>query len=190
MKNTFLKTIGTAALAILMTVIFSQIRVSAQEIFDNEQTETQKPVETQKPESFFRDNGARSLEGSWNSTVTFRNCQTGAALATFPAMNTFMRGGTMQEFGVASGFLRGPGHGVWSHDAGRFFLNAFQFFRFNADNTPNGRVVARKQIEVLSRNQIEVLLSSYTATTRIEFYNNDGNLVGQGCATETATRFQ
>lgn len=184
MKTTLAKTIGTTALAILMTVMFAQIRVSAQDIFDNEQTETQKQTKIQKPDDFFGDIGARSLEGSWSGTATFRNCRTGAALGpSFSTMNTFMQGGTMQEFGVASGFLRGPGHGVWSHNVGRFFLNSFQFFRFNADNTPNGRVVARKQIELTSG-------FNYTADTRTEFYDNNGNLVGQGCATETATRFQ
>lgn len=185
MKNTLVKTISTAALAILMTVIFAQIRVSAQDIFDNEQTETQKQVEeTQNSENSFGGVDARSLEGSWNSTATFRNCRTSAALGpSFPAMNTFMQGGTMQEFGVASGFLRGPGHGVWSYENGRYFLSDFQFFRFNADNTPNGRVVVRRQIYVTSGFY-------YTATSRIEFYDNNGNLVGQGCATETATRFQ
>ncbi len=184
MKTTLAKTIGTTALAILMTVIFAQIRVTAQDIYDTEQTETQKQAKIQKPDGVFDNSGARALEGSWNATVTFRNCQTGAALGpSFPAMNTFMQGGTMQEFGVASGFLRGPGHGVWSYENGRFFLNAFQFFRFNADNTPNGRVVVRRQIEV-------ILGFRYTATNRTEFYDNNGNLVGQGCATETATRFE
>lgn len=183
MKNTFLKTTGTAALAILMMVIVAQVRVSAQDIYDTEQTETKKQVETQKTESFLREPGARSLEGSWSATVTFRNCQTGAALGpSFPAMDTFMQGGTMQEFGVAAGFLRSQGHGVWSHENGRYFSSAYQFFRFNPDNTPNGRVVARKQIEVL--------FDRYTATARTEFYDNNGNLFMQGCATETATRFQ
>lgn len=183
MKNTLAKTIGGAALAILLLAISAQIWVSAQDI-SSEQTETQKQAKIQKSDDFFDDSDARSLEGSWSATVTFRNCQTGAALGpAFPSMNTFMQGGTMQEFGVASGFLRGPGHGVWKHDAGRFFLNTFQFFRFNPDNTPNGRVVARRQIELLSDFE-------YTATNRNEFYNNAGNLVGQGCATETGTRFQ
>ena len=89
----------------------------------------------------------------------------------------------MQEFGVASGLFRGPGHGVWNHEGGRNYSNSFQFFRFNPDGTYAERVIVRKQIDLNPG-------SSYTATSYIEFYDTNGNLLRRGCATETATVFK
>src|SRR5688572_3668214 len=157
MKNTFLKTTGTAVLVILMLAIFAQIQVSAQDKVDEQQIENQT-------EGIFFPPSERTLEGSWNVQATFVNCQTGAAIRSFPAMSTFMRGGTMQEFGIASGFLRGPGHGVWSQGRGQQNYNyVFQFFRFNADNTYAGKVVARADI------RLNTSASAFTATSTIEF---------------------
>jgi len=167
MKNTFLKTISGAALAIFMLAMFAQVQVSAQ-------------ILQEVPPGQSRD-----LEGSWTTQVTFRNCQTGAAIRTFPAMNTFMRGGTMQEFGVGSAPLtRGPGHGVWSHQSGQRYSSNFQFFRFNADGTFAQTVRVRRQIELSQSG------NNYTATATSEVFDTTGNLVMTGCATEVGTRFE
>jgi len=175
MKNILLKTIGKAALGILMLAVFAPIWVSAQ---DN-------GIEVQNLEELSDQRGIeRDLEGSWNTQVTIRNCETGAAIASFPAMNTFMRGGTMQEFSVGSGLLRGPGHGVWNHQSGRRFSYAFQFFRFNADGTYAGLTRARRQVE-LSRSG-----NSYNASATIEIINTGGVVVATACATEVGTRFE
>ena len=176
MKNAYLKTIGRAALGILMLAVFTPIWVSAQ---DN-------GIEVQKLEELSDESGnGQALEGSWSSMVTFRNCETGAPLrAPFPAMNTFMRGGTMQEFGVGSGFLRGPGHGVWSHLSERRFSYAVQFFRFNADGSFAGSIRERRNVEVSRFG------SSYNATGTAEIFDANGNLIATACATETATRFE
>lgn len=188
MKNTFLKTIGTMALAILMSAMFTQISVTAQ-VVDNEikgDAQTQADLNKQFGNGNGNGNGNReTLEGSWDSLATFRNCLTGAALSpAFPAMNTFMQGGTMQEFGVASGLFRSPGHGVWKDEGERNFSRSFQFFRFNTDGTYSEKVIVRSQI------QLTLLNNSYEATSRIEFYDTGGNLLRRGCATEAATRFQ
>lgn len=181
MKNTISKTIGTAALAILMLMTFAPLSAFAQQ--EENAFEIQK--DEQSPEDESRRSNPRALEGSWSAQVTIRNCQTGAALATFSAMNTFMRGGTMQEFSTgAAPLTRGPGHGVWSHTSGRNFTYAFQFFRFNADGTYAGLTRARRQVE-LSR-----FTTTYTATATIEIFNPAGTLVANGCATETAARFE
>ena len=178
MKKNLLKAIGGSILAILMMALAAQIWVSAQE--DNSSKE-----QTQKNsfESNNFDNGARALEGSWTSQVTFRNCQTGAAIRTLPGHNTFMQGGTMQEFGVASGLFRSPGHGVWSSLFERRFFSAFQFFRFNPDGTYSGSVRARRYIDV------DITGNTYTSTDTIDFFDTNGNLTSIGCATETGTRF-
>lgn len=179
MKNTFLKTIGGTMLAILMLAVFANISVSAQDTNNAEEN-----VEQTKQDDLLNwRNGSRALEGSWNVQVTIRNCQTGAAIITFPAMNTYMGGGTMVEAGSSS-TLRGGGHGVWSYQGRRTFSAAFQFFRFNADGTYAGIQRVRRQIEV-SRSE-----SNFTASAMVEIFNPSGVLIATGCATETATRFE
>lgn len=169
MKNRLSKTIGTAALSLLMVIGFTQILVSANK---------------SKAESF-DGKGARVLEGSWIAQVTFRDCQTGEAIRTFASMNTFMQGGTMQEFGLGSvPAPRGPGHGVWAHITGRTFSSAFQFFRFNPDGSYAGKVIARRQIEVDDSG------NHYTATSSVEIFNAAGTLITTSCTTEEATRFE
>jgi len=180
MKNTFLKVIGGAVLAILMLMMFAQVRVSAQFIITEEQNKEQ--IEGNR--------GARALEGSWSTQVTIRNCQTGDAIRTFPRMNTFMQGGTMQEFSAAvAPSLRGPGHGVWSHLSeritdGQRFSYAIQFFRFNADGSFAGKVRERRNVEV------DFFGSTYNATGTGEIFDANGNLIATACATETGTRFE
>jgi hypothetical protein len=183
MKNSFLKTIGAAALTVLILALFTQISVSAQQ--------EEKSDQLTEIESFSLLGKAAGSEGSatgsgssWDVQVTFTNCQTGAPLRpVFPSLSTYMADGTMQEFGVGAGLFRGPGHGVWAYTGGRSFSNSFQFFRFNSDGTYAGKIIVRKRIEVTSNN-------SYVATSATETYDTGGILLMRGCATETATRFQ
>ncbi len=180
MKKTFLKTIGTMWLAILMLTTFTQISVSAQDKNNEEENSAQTQEDLLK-----WNNNPRALEGAWNVQVTIRNCQTGDAVRTFPRMNTFMQGGTMQEFSVAGPpSLRGPGHGVWSHLSERRFSYAVQFFRFNADGSFAGSIKERRNVEVSRFG------SSYNATGTAEIFDANGNLIATACATETATRFE
>jgi len=172
MKKNLMKMISGAVLAILMLAVFAQISVSAQTIIFSGETRR----------------NTRSLEGSWDVQVTARNCQTNAVLRTFPAMITYMRGGTLHEFGIGSGLLRGPGHGTWTYQSelyfGQRYSSASQFFRFNADGTHAGKQINRAQIEV------DGLGNSYTATTASEIYNPGGVLIATGCVTTTGTRFE
>jgi hypothetical protein len=180
MKKNFLKAIGGAMLTILVAALIAQVWVSAQEVGGNNDEQSI----SQTKDNLQADNDARALEGSWTAQVTFRDCRTGAALRTFAAHNTFMQGGTMQEFGLGSVPMgRSNGHGVWSYLSERRFYSAFQFFRFNVDGSYAGYAVARRYMEV------DVTGNAYIATSTNQIYDASGNLISSGCATETATRF-
>lgn len=181
MKNTFLKTIVTTALAILMAATFTRTLVFAQ----NNDNETNGDEQTQPKGSPARGGNERKLEGSWNIQVTRRDCQTGAALASFPTMSTFMQGGTMQDYGIFMAPTgRGPGHGVWSDLSGRRYSAAFQFFLFGADGAYTGRQIVRRQIEISQSG------SGYAANGAVEVFNTGGALITTICTTETGTRFE
>jgi len=169
MKSTLSKTIGAAALAILMLAVFAQVWVSAQDN-DNES---------------LRSGNKQGLVGSWNLVVSLRDCETGTVLVSFPAMDTYNQGGTTQQTAIPEpGFTLLPGHGVWSHQTGRRYSGAFQFFILNPDGTLARRAIVRSAIS-LGRDG-----NSYTSTDTAEVLNANGDLLFRGCSTTTATRFQ
>ncbi len=67
---------------------------------------------------------------------------------------------------------------------GAAYTTAFQFFRFNADGTLAGRLIARQQIEVSHDGE------SYTATSTSQVLDVNGNVIATNCATGIGTRFQ
>jgi hypothetical protein len=124
------------------------------------------------------------LEGAWNVTVNI--CNDGP---TVTRLNTFMFGGTMQEFAAFVSppipVRRGPGHGVWEHLTDGNYSYTVKFFLLNADSTLAGWRIETRDVTV------DVSGSSYTATGTSQLYDINGNPVGPPlCATETATRFQ
>lgn len=170
MKQTAVKMIGMIGIAVLAGVFVAQTPALAQDVSEQEIA------------------GGRALEGSWTVQVTIRNCQTGAAIRTFPRLNTFMQGGTMQETAAAgtsaAPALRSPGHGVWEHFSDQNYYYALQFLRLNADGSPAGSVRERRYLTV------HILGNSYEATGTGEVFDAAGNLLITTCATETGARFR
>ena len=174
--NKILKTVGKLALPILVVAMFSPISVPAQDTGGDKKLDSVPAQDT---------GGNNKLEGSWNHAGTRIDCVTGQAIGTFSAMFTFSSGGTFWEAGTQmSPSLRSPSHGVWSHDSGRLYTTAFQFFRFNANGTLAGRLIARQEIEVSEDGE------SYTATSTSEVLDVNGNVIATNCAAGIGTRFQ
>lgn len=172
MKKQILKAIGVASLAILVFAVFTQVWVSAQ---DNKNIIIRNG----------NDANEQSLVGSWDVKVTIRDCQTGAALFGFPAMNTYNQGGTMQESDLGAPVLtRLNGHGVWKRQNGRQYSAAFRWLNFNPDRTFAGTNVVRFSIS-LSQSGNE-----YTSTDTTELIDAYGNVFPVACSTTTATRFE
>jgi hypothetical protein len=181
MKNTFLKTIGGAALTILMLTMFAQVRVSAQDTNNEDQSKEQ----TQEDLSGRRGNNTK-LEGTWDMEVTTRNCQTGAATRTFASIDTFMSGGTMLN--STSGFpqaLVTPEQGVWSQVGGNTYRFKFKSFSFDASGNFIGWTIIVSYEANLNRRA-----DRYNAVGTAEVYAPNGNLLFTGCSTATATRFE
>ena len=153
-------------LAILMVTMSTLISVSAQDTYNEEASnnQTQKNLSTQEENE-------RRLEGVWNVQVTRLDCQTGAVIGTGPAILTFVRGGTMHDFGTGrSPSTRSPGYGVWSHGSGRRYSDAFQFFIYHSDGTLGGRQIVREQI------QLSMDGHSLTNTAATQILDVNGNV--------------
>ena len=100
------------------------------------------------------------LEGAWNVTVNV--CNNGPTLTR---LNTFIFGGTMQEYAafVSPPLVspRGPGHGVWEHLTDGHYSYTVKFFVFNTNGTLAGWRVEMRDVVV------DVSGSSYTPPARL-----------------------
>lgn len=171
MKSILLKAVCRTVLAILTLTFFAQISVLAQDDPDPN-----------------RENG-RKLEGVWNIMVTTRNCATGVPGRTFPAMETYARGGTIIEYALGS--ATGPNlsgrttaQGIWHYESNGVYTTALQFFRLGTDGAYTGT----------TRSVLEISLSddgnSFTSTETQQNFDTTGTLIQTRCNTRAATRFE
>ena len=165
-------TVGTF-LALLMLFGSTQLLVSGQE-----------SESVGFPEPFGR--SRQSIEGVWQTIVTQRNCQTGDVIRTFRGLSAYHEGGTMSETSAALGpALRSPGYGVWERESRSTYSSSFIFQRFSPDGTFIGTQQTTSTISLGGRNG-----NTYDTTTSIQVFDANNNLIGTGCATATATRFE
>ncbi|MDQ3323180.1 MAG: hypothetical protein M3525_12235 [Acidobacteriota bacterium] len=173
-----MKTIGGAALAILMLAMFAQIQVSAQVL-------EEVPLEQ-----------SRGIVGAWRTVVTPRNCQTGLPVA--PASRgllTFNEGGTLAEYNSPgpNPALRSPGHGVWEQRSGggriyssvfRNYSSVFVINRYDASGVFISSQKIRTALELSADG------NGFTTNAAIEIFDANDNLIGTGCATAVGTRIE
>src|SRR5690348_15969544 len=120
----------------------------------------------------------RGLEGAWRLQLTVRDCNTGQALRTFPAVFTFAKGGTATV--ITAGQLPSlvtPGLGAWRHAQGHNYSALTDAFVFS----PAGVWI---QTHRLTR-AIEVSIDgdAFTDTVALEIFDPNGNVIVTGCAT-------
>ncbi len=128
---------------------------------------------------------ARKLEGTWRVQVTIRDCQSGAAVRTFPALLTFARGGTLTE--TTTGFppaLRTPGHGFWKHTGGQTYSAVSEAFLFNPAGGWTGTQRLTQSIEFGDDPD------EFNSTATNEIFDTNGGLIVTGCSTAVARRFE
>ena len=184
MKNKLTQRGAGTLLALAMLLGMTQIFVSGK----------QKEGDTAAPPAA---KSSKGLEGVWRTTVTQRNCQTGAVIKIAQGIVAYHQGGTMSESSNALGpAFRSPGFGVWEKEGPSTYTASFIFQRYNpADGTFAGTQVITSTIELggigvgggPSRTSDP---GAYETTTSIQIFDVNDNLLGTGCATATATRFE
>src|SRR6266567_4199854 len=125
------------------------------------------------------------LEGTWRAQLTVRDCQTGVALRTFPAIFAFAKGGTL-TYTTAGQLpsLSTPGLGVWHHMDGHTYGAVTEVFIFS----PAG---AWTQTHRLTRLiEVSTDADEFTDTVALEIFGTNGNLIATGCATTIANRME
>ena len=127
---------------------------------------------------------ARRIEGVWHPIVTIRDCQTQAALFSFPSLAIYIRGGGLLAEASSPPATRATGMGAWRHSGGRNFTSTYQFFTYNADGSPAGGLKVSSQIR-LSANG-----TTFHSSETGEDSDLNGHVIAQVCATTEATRLQ
>jgi hypothetical protein len=166
MKKRILKLTGGASLVLVAIAAVAQIWVSAQVQSTNDQ----------------------GLVGSWDVTVTPRDCETGNP-APFPpvfsAVQTYNLGGTMLASVLPGpGVITLEGHGVWAHRKGLQYSSAIRFLRYNQNGTYAGKDVVRDLISV------DISGDTFTGTGTVDILDPNGTMIFRGCATSIGTRFE
>jgi len=129
------------------------------------------------------DDVGEAVEGAWDSSVTVRNCDTGAVSGTFRGLLAIHRGGTVSiDTSAPDHPLRGAILGSWKRGTGPAWTVDASHFRYNADGTLAGTNKIRRTI-TLSADA-----GSYTATLDVRILAVDGTQLARFCPTETASR--
>jgi hypothetical protein len=123
------------------------------------------------------------LVGVWDVQVTLRDCVSGHAIATFPAMNQYSADGSQLEFGTnMPPSARYPSLGTWRFLGLHKFASEFRFFRFNPDGSYAG-IQQVKRIITLSNDA-----HHFATRANVTIYDPQQRVVMTGCATERAAR--
>ncbi len=178
MKNKFMQIAAGTIFGLLMIIGSTQLFVSGQEL-KNESSED-STVNSSK----------RSIVGTWQTSVTPRNCQTGVPVApAFPGLLTFNEGGTLTGTSTAVSSV----YGVWERKDGlqqnlftpiKQYSFAFISLRYNATGTFIGTQKVRQTATLGASG------NDFTSTGTAEILDANGNVIGTGCSTSTGTRFE
>jgi len=181
MRQQLLKQVSGAALAIMLTLTFTQILASAQEAQEAQNIQDTQDEQRQEDSRQFSAN-ARKLEGVWEAQVTVRVCQTGVPVGTLRGMTTFIRGGAL----VGTNANPNPpiSFGRWQYLGGRRYSSVERFFRYNPDGSFAG-------VQRLTRNfTLSRGGDQFTGTVSVEIFDANDNLIATGCATEITRRVE
>jgi len=132
----------------------------------------------------------RTIDGTWLAAVTPRNCATGDPIpnAAFRSMFSFNKGGTMVAYGVSVGqspATVSPELGVWKREMGwKEYSFAFVVFRYSATGVFIGSTHVRAAVTLgESGNELSTVSS-------LQILDANDVVIGTGCATSVATRFE
>ena len=128
---------------------------------------------------------SQGLQGTWRVQLTVRDCQTGVALRTFPALFTFAKGGTLSVTTAGQlPALSTIGLGVWRHTDGHAYSAVSEAFVFSTAGVWTQTHRLTRAIEI-GNNEDE-----FTDTVALQIFDANGKVIVTGCATSVGSRFE
>ncbi len=129
----------------------------------------------------------KSLVGTWQVLRHGVDCVTRERLnPDFPTLMTFNRGGTLNGYAVAPGETPGlgsPEYGNWTHQGAHTYTLRDVSYGYDETGASTGRAEITATVTLATGD-------TFTADTRIDVYDADGNLLFSFCGMWTGTRFQ
>ena len=125
---------------------------------------------------------ANAIEGAWESTVTIKDCTSGAVLTSFIGESLFHRGGTLTADNSNPVPTRGLGMGTWTQTATGAYTAQFHFLRFNPDGTLAGSQKVVRTITMAADGQ------SLSSTLAAQQLDPSGALLQPICGSEIGKR--
>lgn len=125
---------------------------------------------------------ADAIEGVWESTITIKDCTSGATLKSFKGASLFHRGGTLSSDNSNPPPSRGAAFGVWKRGSGSAYTANLWFMRFSADGTLAGTQKVQRAVTLATDN------NSLTGTLTLQIIDAAGAVVQEGCGSETGVR--
>ena len=137
--------------------------------------------------------GSPQLPGTWRVQVTTHDCTTGAPLLAFPAMLTFVKGGTLTGTTAARLFQAGqrsPDHGVWSATGRRSYRAVTEaFILFDSPASPPAPAL-HAGIQRITQDIDIVGHDEFTSDASVQFFDLSGAVVLNLCATAYGERME
>ena len=125
---------------------------------------------------------ADPVEGVWESTLTVKDCTSGAVLATFKGQSVLHRGGTLSADNSQPTVTRGAAYGTWKRGAGNAYTSTLVFMRFNPDTTLAGTQKVVRSFTLAADG------NSLTGTNTAQIINTAGVVLQQACVSEAGVR--
>jgi hypothetical protein len=159
--------VGLAAALALTAMLIPKIGLSA------------KAAQPEESES-----RVKGLQGAWRVQVTVRDCQTGAAQRTFPALFTFAKGGTLSVTTAGQPpAISTTGLGVWRHTDDHAYSAVSETFIFNSAGVWTQTHRLTRAIEIGDNGD------EFTDTIALAIFDTNGNVIVTGCGTTVGSRF-
>lgn len=122
------------------------------------------------------------IQGVWDSTVTNKDCTSGAVNATSKVLVIIHRGGTVEVDSFMQRASRTDIYGIWKRGVGSAYTADVIHLRSNPDGTLAGSNKIRRTLTLSADT------NAFSGTLAIQFVDTAGAVTGAACATETATR--
>lgn len=125
---------------------------------------------------------ADPIEGVWESSVTIKDCTTGAVVRTFKGVGLFHRGGSLTADNSLPRATQGVALGNWKHDAGQSYTANARFLRFNADGSLAGSQKLQRSMTLAADG------NSFAGSVTGQVIDTSGVVLQPVCGSETAVR--
>lgn len=123
-----------------------------------------------------------AIEGVWESSITIKDCSSGAVVRTFKGESLFHRGGGLTADNSLPVPTRSVAYGTWKQDGAAAYTAKFRFLRFNPDGTLAG---SQKVARTLT---LSADLNSLSGTLTGQVLDNAEVVLQPICGSETAVR--